>query len=302
MAGLALCGYGIIQLVSPAQYAATVKIKVESLDAIIVDGTTPSSNVYYDPYFIQTTFELLHSQLVLSNVVATLNLKEAWGKKYSGGTALKMGETMNILKGRMKLAPIRNTKMIAITIYSEDPKEAAQLANAVAEAYKDYRVQNYKRTMATGLAFFLQQFHEEESRISVMETNLNSLRGELKITENQAAERTPEQQPYWDQKREIKSDSPSDRPPEQRPYWDKKRGLDQVLEKHKSLGLKITAQEIDMKIPTTSMVQIIDPALPPSSPVAPNRFLAALMTATGIFLIIAGLMWLKSADEAATSS
>ena len=74
----------------------------------------------YDPYFIQTTFEIMRSQLVLSNVIATLHLNEEWGKKYFNGETLKTTETMEILKRRMQLAPVKNTKLISITVYSDD--------------------------------------------------------------------------------------------------------------------------------------------------------------------------------------
>ncbi len=99
----------------------------------------------YDPYFIQTTFEIMQSQLVLSNVIATMNLNVKWGKKYFNGETLKTTETMEILKQRMSLAPVRNTKLISITVYSDDAKEAALLANTIAESYKNYRLETRQR-------------------------------------------------------------------------------------------------------------------------------------------------------------
>jgi len=36
----------------------------------------------YDPYFIQTEFEIIQSQLVLNSVIDKLKLNVAWGKKY----------------------------------------------------------------------------------------------------------------------------------------------------------------------------------------------------------------------------
>jgi len=94
---------------------------------------------------MQTTFEIMKSQMVLSNVIASMNLNEAWGKKYYNGETLKTTETMEILKGRMGLAPVRNTKMITITVYSDDKKEAADLANNIAQAYQNYRVKTIRR-------------------------------------------------------------------------------------------------------------------------------------------------------------
>ncbi len=129
-----------ITFVLPESYASTCRIKVEK-DA--VDGlngnTATASMVPFDPYFIQTTIEIMQSQFVLSNVIASLDLNTKWGKKYNNGDALKTAETMKILKTRMNLAPVVNTKLVSITVYDEDNKEAAQIANAVAESYRDYR-------------------------------------------------------------------------------------------------------------------------------------------------------------------
>jgi len=89
----------------------------------------------YDPYFIQTEFEIIQDRVVLGKVIETLNLNTEWGTKYNGGVTLKTPETMEFLKKRMNLTPVRNTKLIGITVYSEDKNDAARLANAIAEAY-----------------------------------------------------------------------------------------------------------------------------------------------------------------------
>ena len=60
------------------------------------------------------------------------------GKKYFNGELLKTPESLEILKNRLILRPLHSTKIIAITAYSDDPREAAAVANAVIEAYLDY--------------------------------------------------------------------------------------------------------------------------------------------------------------------
>jgi uncharacterized protein involved in exopolysaccharide biosynthesis len=118
-----------ITFILPESYASTARVKA--------DNSISSTN-QYDPYFIQTEFEVMQSQLVLEPVIAKLNLNVEWGKKYFNGETLKTTEAMEILKGRLSLAPVRGTKLIAITVYSDDRREAAGVANAVAEAYQDY--------------------------------------------------------------------------------------------------------------------------------------------------------------------
>lgn len=121
-----------VTFILPEVFASTCRIKVEQN---VNQGTNAA---IYDPYFLQTEFEVMQSQLVLEPVIAKLNLNVEWGKKYYNGETLKTTEAMEILKGRLSLAPVRGTKLIAITVYSDDRNEAGRLANAVAEAYQEY--------------------------------------------------------------------------------------------------------------------------------------------------------------------
>jgi uncharacterized protein involved in exopolysaccharide biosynthesis len=163
--GVALCGVGFWLLLSPPQYTATATIKVEN------DEPDPAGNFSYDPYFIQTEFEIMQSELVLSNVVAGLNLNVVWGKKYSTGEPLKYAECYVIIINHLRFTLVQNTKMVDITYYSDDPKEAADVANAIGVTYKEYRIQSRKKLAASGLEVLQQQYQDEEKQISLQPTN-----------------------------------------------------------------------------------------------------------------------------------
>ncbi|HTB83951.1 MAG TPA: polysaccharide biosynthesis tyrosine autokinase [Candidatus Sulfotelmatobacter sp.] len=175
-----------VTLILPESFASTATIKVENEGAIIpnMEGGQAAQGYTYDPFFIQTTFEIMKSQLVLTNVINTLGLNDVWGKKYNNGEALKTTETMEILKDRMALAPVRNTKMIAITVFSEDKNEAADLANQIAKAYQSYREQNTKQIQADGLRVLEQQLSAESNQIQSVTTNIYYLRTSLHIMDD----------------------------------------------------------------------------------------------------------------------
>jgi len=127
-----------ITFILPESYASTARIKLEPK---VSQGTNAA---IYDPYFVQTEFEVMLSQVVLEPVITELNLNVEWGKKYFNGETLKTTEAMEILKGRLSLTTIRGTKLMAVTVYSDDRNEAARIANAVAESYLQYSVgKNY---------------------------------------------------------------------------------------------------------------------------------------------------------------
>ena len=123
-----------ITFILPESYASTCRIKVEQ------NVNQGINAVSYDPYFLQTEFEVIQSQVVLEPVIAKLNLSVEWGKKYFNGETLKSAKTLEILKERTSLAPVRGTDLIAITTYNDNPREAAQIANAIADSYWAYRM------------------------------------------------------------------------------------------------------------------------------------------------------------------
>jgi capsular exopolysaccharide synthesis family protein len=170
-----------VTFILPESYASTCRIKVEN---DVTDMT--ASLAPYDPYFIQTTFEIMQSQLVLSNVITGLNLNVEWGKKYFNGETLKTTETMEILKGRMSLAPVRNTKLISISVYSDDAKEAALLANTIADSYKNYRLDTRHQNTERGLEVLNEEYLDQSNQIQAAQLQIETLRRDLGITVDQA--------------------------------------------------------------------------------------------------------------------
>src|ERR1035441_4914972 len=108
-------------------------------------------NPSYDPYFIQTEFELLQSEVILGRVIDELDLNSEWGKKYANGDRLKTSEAIGLLKGRIELRPVRNTSLIEIRVFSEKAEEAARIANAIAEAYKAHREEQRRHLSNNGI-------------------------------------------------------------------------------------------------------------------------------------------------------
>jgi len=177
----------VVTFILPESYSSTARIEVQGENGADISpmssGGTATSQPY-DPFYIQTTFEIIQSQVVLTNVINQLDLNTAWGKKYNNGETLKTTETMELLKRRISLQPVRNTKLIAITVYSEDKNEAATLANTIASAYVDYRLSSRKQQTAGGLDSLEEQLRESEANIEKSQTNVDYLRGKLKIVDN----------------------------------------------------------------------------------------------------------------------
>jgi succinoglycan biosynthesis transport protein ExoP len=175
----------LVTFVLPVSYMSTTRIKVDRAGADIQEfGNTRMQGVY-DPYFIQTEFETIKSEAVLSNVIDNLNLNEAW-KRYNNGERLKSSKTLEFLKGRLALSPVRNTMFISIGVYSETPEEAATLANAVAEAYRAHRLAEVLSASEAGIKSLKNQFDEQQKRIDEVDKELAAMRLQYNISDAEA--------------------------------------------------------------------------------------------------------------------
>jgi polysaccharide biosynthesis transport protein len=106
----------------PKTYASWARIKVEK-DIPAVGGIESKQNFSsYDPYWLQTEFEVIQSSSVLNEVVRKLNLNQRWAARM-GVPELKTEETYEILTGQIDVRQSRNTSLIEIWVYSPDMKE-----------------------------------------------------------------------------------------------------------------------------------------------------------------------------------
>jgi capsular polysaccharide biosynthesis protein len=145
----------------------------------------------YDPYFIQTEFEVIQSEIILGKSRDEFKLMDEWGKKYANGEPLKRPEAINILKRSMDLRPVRNTSLIEIYVYSEDANDAARLCNAVADVYKKHRLEKGKQLIRGGIEALNEQFTAQDDKIKAAQQEVDRLRKELKISDYDAMGTAP---------------------------------------------------------------------------------------------------------------
>jgi len=180
----------LVTFILPESYSSTARIKVERDQSDITFSEMRNWNAY-DPFFIQTEFETILSERVLGKVVADLNLDEEWGKKYNNGARLRTPDTLAMLKNQINLQPVRNTSFLEIRVFRENPEEAKTLANAIAQAYKDYRLEQRKELSMGGILALEARVKEHQVRIRDAQTNVDYLRQDLNISDVAASEVGP---------------------------------------------------------------------------------------------------------------
>ncbi len=149
------------------------RIRVEPDTIADIKGIAGSSTAAYEPYFIQTTLEEIQSDAVLGKVVDALKLDETWAK--NNGEKLEKEEAIRLLKKRLDLKPVPNTKLVEIGAQSDKPEEAAKIANAVAEAFRTYALESRRQLTLNGVKVLEDQFNQEKEQIRLAQAEVDRL-------------------------------------------------------------------------------------------------------------------------------
>ena len=155
-------------------YASTVRIQVDKDKTDIKGIGDTALGGGYDPFFLQTQFEIITSQSILDQVIDDLHLEETWQKEFGGSQTLTKDQVRKILSNSLDVRLSRNTSLIEITARSTSIEEAVQIADKVAEIYRFSRIRDNKSTSRQGVV-------ELRKRLSQLETNLTVVQADLKM-------------------------------------------------------------------------------------------------------------------------
>ena len=167
----------------PKYYKGTTRMRVEK-DSSDVDELMGRSSVnQFDPYWIQTEFEVIQSQMTLNRVITNLNLNTKWAKRYGDDFVLKTEETYGLLLRDLDVNQFRNTSIIEIEALNKDPQEAADLANEIASVYRDSRLNKELERSNLGIKALANQLEEQNKKIEAKENQLQALREKYNIVD-----------------------------------------------------------------------------------------------------------------------
>lgn len=164
-------------------YASAARIKVAP-DATDIEGMAGSRSISgYDPYFLQNEFEIIESDLTLGRVVDLLGLDAKWARQRGVPGKLPAKEAASLLRSKLDLKPVKDSSQIEIRVRSDDADEASQLANAVAEVYRDYRMQERLSRTTGGITSLEERYQEQQEKIKKAQEELEGLRAQLGISD-----------------------------------------------------------------------------------------------------------------------
>ena len=163
--------------------AARIKVDRDKPDVEDLNAASPRSVNPYDPHFLQSEFEIIRSETILNRVVDQLGL----GKDNSNKS-----EAVALLRKRLDLQLVPNTTLVEIRAKADKPEEAANIANTVAEVYKQWRLDKGNELMKGGLASLEEHSRVQEEKIRKAKVELAQLGRSLGISDAEASGLTPE--------------------------------------------------------------------------------------------------------------
>jgi succinoglycan biosynthesis transport protein ExoP len=178
-----LSGYYVTNEVLPKVYTATAQIqirpaRVTDITPIGPDGATEKG---LDSMQFQAEYEIMQSSDVLLPIITDLQLDKIWAKRVykTGLEALPPQDALAYMVAHLKLDFSHGTNIINITFSSEVAKEAADVANAVADRYKTMRDVEEDEKTNRGLDSLRDQIRQQEKIVDDTKAQVEKMRQSL---------------------------------------------------------------------------------------------------------------------------
>ena len=170
-------------LMMPKKFTATTQLEVRE-DAMDVDPfyERQVSRIGYNPFFLMTQEKIMKSRPVLTEVIRNLNLQKVWGTELNEDKSPVTPElALQILQRSIRVEQDRDTTLMNISATSEDPKRAAEIANEIANVYRDRRLNDKRREIQHAIDAMSNEVRKQQERVEEAETELERIRQERGI-------------------------------------------------------------------------------------------------------------------------
>ncbi len=174
----------IVTFILPPTYGSMVRISVQkdAGDVPGIDGVRYGNSFNsIDIYWVQTEFEKIESKQILYQVIDNLKLSQKWGEKYKE-PELRKDVTFALLKRSIRVTQTRGTSLIEINVESDDPEEAAVIANEIAEVYRSNRLKKWEDVSHRGLQVLEEKLETNNIEIRSLQKTIDDMKEELAIS------------------------------------------------------------------------------------------------------------------------
>lgn len=199
---IAIVAGAVISLLTTSQYKAVAVLNVEREKASPFDVGTAMQGTSYDPEFLPTQTRLIRSREIARRAAERLNLagnaelnppKTGWFAKpkkaqATGDADSRLLRAAEAVQKNIQTTPIRGTALVEVSFTSTSPKLAADIVNAVADAYIDWNIESKYLVVGQATRFLGTQIEQLKSEIQQKERQLQAYGREKDIVSTNASE------------------------------------------------------------------------------------------------------------------
>jgi chain length determinant protein EpsF len=184
MVGITVLSAVGVSLLLPSQYDATASVVVT-----FRDPQTQMLPVQLSPSYMATQLDIVQSRNVALQVVDKLKLtespsaRELWQDSTDGRGSIRDWLADRLLK-KLTLTPSRDSRVLDLTYSGSDPRIAAAVANAFANAYIDTTVQLAVEPARRDAAWLNDQLKPLRQRLEAAQAKLSAFQREKGIFSN----------------------------------------------------------------------------------------------------------------------
>jgi capsular exopolysaccharide synthesis family protein len=171
-----------VSILSKPTYRASAVLSVEREKSGPFDITGQSPGMGYDPEFVPTQTRLMKSREVATRAVSRLRLTENTdilpAAPRLGATAVSAEKRLEAaalnVQTRIATVPIRGTNLVELSFVAPNAKLAADIANAVAEAYIDWNLESKYLVVGQASRFLGAQIEQLKLEVAEREKQLQA--------------------------------------------------------------------------------------------------------------------------------
>ena len=170
-------------LMMPKKFTATTQLEVRE-DAMDVDPffERQVNRMGYNPFFLMTQEKIMKSRPVLTAVIRNLNLQKVWGAELNEDKSPIAPElALQILSRSLRVEQDRDTTLMNVSVTTEDQKRSAEIANEIANVYRDRRLVAKRREIQHAIDAMSNEVRKQQERVEEAEGELERIRQERGI-------------------------------------------------------------------------------------------------------------------------
>ncbi|SHF00144.1 capsular exopolysaccharide family [Marinitoga hydrogenitolerans DSM 16785] len=164
-------------------YEASVTLKIESQQSSSISDIFSSQLTSSRPE-ISTEVELIKSRTNIEKVIDDLNLVEYFRNKTDDEKTKKEINKYNIIKTLSEMitvSPVKDTNIVKISVQSDDPEMAKNIANKLAEVYNEFLKTLSKNEYTVKREFIEEQIPKVENELKAAEERIRKFKEDNKV-------------------------------------------------------------------------------------------------------------------------